>query len=229
MIALPALAFALVAAAELAAGPPPQALPAVAQPGVPPQEPQPSLPAYSTPPAPDPYTGPGGVLVAPPSAPPVPAPLGHRREWSVSGGWLDTRLMGVSAQGIQLRATRGFVPAGQRLITQLVLDVFGGETLPGLPLRGGSLGLEIWTDASRRERAGLGAGLGAISYRRFTSPGEWPVLVTAGVRAGIEIDVWRMGAGTIILGAHGSASFGPWVSGFVSAGFRGGAAVPGAP
>lgn len=136
------------------------------------------------------------------------------------GGVLETRLMGMSARGVRLRAGAGFPVAGRFSLLQLALDVFAGETRPGLPLRGGSLGLEAWMDPARRVRGGLGTVLGAVAYRRFTSPGEWPALLTVGVRAGVELDAWRLRAGTIVVGAHADASFGPWYSACVSAGFR---------
>ncbi len=78
---------------------------------------------------------------------------------------------------------------------------------------------EVWYDAGRC-RAGGGLGSGLIGYRRATS-GEWALLLTCGLRAGIEVAVLRLGASDVVLGAHGAANLGPWFSGSLTLGYRG--------
>jgi hypothetical protein len=100
-------------------------------------------------------------------------------------------------------------------------ELFVGETRPGLAIRSCALGMEGWYDGGRL-RAGGGFGIGAIAYRRATRT-EWPFLLTVGLRAGVELALSRLGAGELVLGAHGTASLGPWLSASIVLGYRGGA------
>lgn len=223
MTALPAIVAALLAVTAAAPAEPPTT-------PEPPRFPQPTAPPEPpTTPEPPPAGAPDAV---PPStttdaeiapAPPSATPPDRKRdapELSVAAGAEALSLEGVSATGAQARVAFSAPTApgwGPRF--HLVLNVFTGETEPGLAMASGSIGVEYWSDPSRLVRVGIGPDLGLVGYRRATTS-RWAGDATAGVRAGAEFTLVRSPGVALVLGAHVAAHFGPWVSAAISLGSR---------
>jgi hypothetical protein len=159
-----------------------------------------------------------------PPLPPMPHSLSyvppHPPDYALAAGWGTTDLMGVNATGTEVtfEATLPLARPSRTVFPVFSAELFVGETAPGLAIRSVALGGELWTDLGR-VRLGGGIGSGVIAYSRATN-GEWSPWLTCGVRAGIEATVLRVGGGGIVLGAHGSASIGPWMSGHLTIGYR---------
>ncbi len=215
MTPLAAILAALVAVDPSAAAEPPAGVPSAPD------------TAAESPGEPPPSESAGEQAPAPPEDPALaaPAPAGtsvsRHGEWSFLGGYAASNLMGIAADGWQLRGTRALAHGASAGLPplQVAAELFAAETVPGLRIRGGALGVEVWGEAVRGVRLLFGFGVAGLGYRRATNR-EWPLLLTPGLRGGIEIAPVRFRRVALVIGAHGSAHLGPWVSGSLSAGLR---------
>ncbi len=161
----------------------------------------------------------------PPDLPPMPHSIYHPQlqppppDFTLAAGWGTGALMGLAATGVEVTFEAALpLAAPSRALPLVAADVFVGETSAGLAIRSFALGAEVWWNGSR-VRAGGGLGAALVGYRRATN-GEWDLLAAAGLRAGVEVAVLRLGRSDVVLGAHGTASLGPWVTGSFTLGWR---------
>jgi hypothetical protein len=139
-------------------------------------------------------------------------------DFTLAVGWGAGALMGVTATGIDVTFEATQPQPQSRAFPLVTADLFVGDTSAGLPIRSLAVGAEVWWDGGR-VRAGGGVGAALAGYRRATS-GEWDLLATAGLRAGVELAALRIGRSDVVLGAHGTASLGSWLTGYLSVGWR---------